>query len=316
MTNEKTILVLGAGGYLGTTTVGEAVAAHHSVTGLVRNEGAAAKMRALGAQACVGDAARPETWQSALARADVVIDLIQPAFPKRITIGALRKIARERVALTQGICAALQALPAEQRPAYVSVGGCDELAATDGVIGETAARRQRLVGGGRLGGPAYEILAHSGAPFASVYLGTVYGAGKAFATSILPGIEAGSFPIIGKGKNKLPLIHVEDAARALVHIAGLGRDIVGQSFVVAHPCGSTSESFFDAIASELGAPRPRHLPAWLVSLVAGAGAVELMSADARVAPDGLVKSGFSFRFPTLESGVKAMVSSFRAQRAA
>lgn len=316
MTNPKTILILGAGGYLGATTVGEAVAAGHDAIGLVRSEAAAAKLRSLGAQPCIGDAARPQEWQSTLARADVVIDLIQPAFPKRLTIRALRTIADERVALTRALCVAIAALPADKRPVYLAVGGCDELVATDGVLGDLAARNPRLVGGGRVGAPPYEILARSGIPFAAAYLGTVYGAGKAFASTILPDLAKGSFPIIGGGKNKLPLIHVEDAARALVHIAGLGRAIVDRSFVVAHPCGSTSEAFFNAIAGELGARRPRHLPAWLVSLVAGRGAVELMSADARVAPDGLLQSGFAFRFPTLESGVRAMVASFRAQRAA
>jgi nucleoside-diphosphate-sugar epimerase len=316
MANERTILVLGAGGYLGATTVAEAVAAHRPVVGLVRNQAAAERLRALGAQACIGDATRPQEWRAALMNADVVIDLIQPAFPRRITRRALRRVALERAAVTRAVCGAIAALPADHRPTYLSVGGCDELAATDGVMRDASARRTRLVGGGRIGAPAYEVLASSGLPFASVYLGTVYGAGKAFATAILPGIAAGSFPIIGSGNNRLPLIHVEDAARALVHIAGLGTRSVGQSFVVAHPCGSTSSAFFDTIASALGARRPRHLPAWLVGLVAGAGAVELMSADARVESEGLVRTGFSLRFPTLEAGVAAMVQAFRSQRAA
>ena len=316
MANDKTILVLGAGGYLGMTTVAEAVAAHRPVVGLVRNQAAADKLRALGAQACVGDAARPQEWHAALINAEVVIDLIQPAFPRRITRRALRRVAVERAAVTRAVCGAIAALPADQRPTYISVGGCDELAVTGGVMRDSSPRRTRLVGGGRIGAPAYQVLASSGLAFAAVYLGTVYGAGKAFATAILPGIEAGSFPIIGRGNNRLPLIHVEDAARALVHIAGLGTSIVGRSFVVAHPCGSTSGAFFDTIASALGARRPRHLPAWLVGLVAGAGTVELMSADGRVESEGLARSGFALRFPTLETGVAAMVASFRAQRGA
>ena len=49
--------------------------------------------------------------------------------------------------------------------------------------------------------------------------------------------------------------------------------------------------------------------------MAGAGAVELMSADARVESEGLVRTGFSLRFPTLETGVAAMVEAFRSRRA-
>jgi nucleoside-diphosphate-sugar epimerase len=310
------MLILGAGGYLGTTTIEEAVAAGRRVIGLVRSEAAATKLRSLGAEAVVGDAARPNEWHAALVATDVIIDLIQPAFPARITTRALDQLARERLELTQTLCAAIMALPPARRPTYVSVGGIEELAATDDAVTDTAQPHAAPAGGGRIGAPAHQALLDSGVPLASVYLGMVYGAGKVFASSILPGIVAGSFPIPGSGKNRLPLIHVEDAARALVHIAGLGRQVTGKSFVVAHPGGSTAQYFFDAIASELGARRPRRLPGWLVGWVAGRGALELMIADARVEPRRLLESGFVFRYPSLDRGVKAMVDAFRAKRAA
>ncbi len=312
--SDGKILVLGAGGYIGETTVREALAAGRRVVGLVRREASAARLRAVGAEAWVGDVGQPRTWQAALADVDAVVDLVQPPLPKRISVRALEAIGRERVVLTRAIVAAVRSRRAEEPPLLRSVGGCDELAATNGVLDDDAPWRSPPRGGGRIGLPVHEVLAASGLPVGSVFLGMVYGAGKAFASTILPGLEMGSFPVIRAGHNRLPLVHVEDAARAVLSIAAMGQRASGRRVAVAHPCGTTSSAFFDAIAKALGARPPRHLPAWLVSLVAGAGVVDLMTVDARVKPKGLADSGYSFRYRTVDDGVAAMVDAYLARR--
>jgi nucleoside-diphosphate-sugar epimerase len=303
-----TILVLGAAGYLGQTTVREATAAGHRVRGLVRRQGGAESVRALGGEPVLGDVLDVTPWKAALLGVDVVIDLVQPALPSRITRRSIEALAVTRVRGTRAVCGALRDIDPGARPLYLSVGGCDELAASsEGTMDDTATLRMPPVGGGRIGVKVHAVIHELGVDAVFVYFGVVYGPGKAFASKILPGLRKGRLPIIGSGKNRLPVIHVEDAARALAHLAGLGKAIAGRSFVAAHPGGSTSETFFNAIAKRLGSRPPRHLPAWIVALIAGAGAVELMSTDGMVKPDGLVASGFSFRYPSLEQGIGAMV---------
>lgn len=313
MANKNAILILGAGGYLGEMAVREAVAEGKRVIGLVRSEQGAERLRSLGAEATVGDAARPQQWHAALAQATVVIDLIQPPLGKKITLRVMDEAAAERVRIARAVCSAIADLRPEARPSYVSVGGTDELEAADGVVTDSSALRTTPFGGGRIGGAAHRLLADSGLPVAWVYLGMVYGTGKLFGSYILPAISAGKFALVGPGENRLPLVHVEDAARALVHIAGLGGAANGRSFVVAQADGASANRFFNAVAREMGVDAPGHRPPWLVKWFAGQGAVEFMTANATVEPKALLESGFSFRYRTLELGAKAMVSAFRAQ---
>ena len=313
MANKNVILILGAGGYLGETTIREAVAAGKRVIGLVRSEKGAERLRSFGAEACVGDATRPHQWQAALADATVIIDLVQPPLSKKITLRAMKEAADERVTITSAVCKMIAALPRDARPTYLSVGGTDELASMEGVVTDASPLRSSPFGGGRIGAAAHQILADSGLPVAWAYLGMVYGNGKLFGSYILPSVSAGKFALIGSGENRLPLVHVEDAARALLHIASLGSSAIGRSFVVAQPGGASANTFFNAIASEMGVRTPGHRPPWLVKWFAGQGAVEFMTANATIEPQALLGSGFSFRYRTLDLGVKAMVNAFRAQ---
>ena len=60
------------------------------------------------------------------------------------------------------------------------------------------------------------------------------------------------------------LDHVEDAARALVHIASLGRDrLSGRSFVIADGHLARMKEFVNFAADRLGAPHPSSAPVWL-----------------------------------------------------
>src|SRR5262249_56046305 len=100
----------------------------------------------------------------------------------------------------------------------------------EGVVRDRSPFTARPRGFARIGlAVRAEVLA-SGVPFASLHLGTVYGPGKAFASKLFPRLAKGRLPIVGDGENRLPLIHVEDAARALVHLAQRGR-----TQLLAHP---------------------------------------------------------------------------------
>ncbi|MBV6756173.1 NAD-dependent epimerase/dehydratase family protein [Rhodococcus opacus] len=84
------ILVLGAGGYLGSALVKRFVSAGNSVTGLVRNDSAAAKLRLAGAQPVSGDLADPPTSVALLENADVIVFAAQLLLePERRTVEAM-----------------------------------------------------------------------------------------------------------------------------------------------------------------------------------------------------------------------------------
>ena len=67
------LFVTGAGGYIGGHVVEQAVAAGHDVTGMVRSEEKAAKVRALGATAFIGNLEQPSDLAAEAKKAEAVV---------------------------------------------------------------------------------------------------------------------------------------------------------------------------------------------------------------------------------------------------
>lgn len=73
-------------------------------------------------------------------------------------------------------------------------------------------------------------------------------------------LRAGRGVIVGRGDNVYPLVYVTDAVRAVL-LALDHPDAAGQAFNVTTDRPLTQQQYFEAIASETGAPAPRvHLP--------------------------------------------------------
>ena len=64
------------------------------------------------------------------------------------------------------------------------------------------------------------------------YLVSVYGPGKGFAISIIPGLVCGKWKNFGPRTSQMMLIHVEDTARLVMKVAESERSrVLHQSFV-------------------------------------------------------------------------------------
>jgi nucleoside-diphosphate-sugar epimerase len=83
------------------------------------------------------------------------------------------------------------------------------------------------------------------------------------------------FPVGGSGDGVWSLVHIDDAADATV--AAIEHGAPGIYNVVDDDPAPIRE-IVPSIAAAVGAPPPRHVPAWLVRLAAGAQALSLMTA--------------------------------------
>ncbi len=308
---RKRMMVLGGTGFVGREVVRHAAREGWAVTALGRSEAALAELRTLGARAVEGDAGAPSGWVEEARGAAALVDLVQPALPGRIGLRQIRQMARRRLEVSRAYLRALAALPDGERPRVVSVSGVDDLAPDGrGAVSHRSPLRERPVGFGHIGLAVRREVDSAGLPATHVHLGTVYGPGKAFAERILPALERRRQPVLGDGSNRVALVHVVDAARALVHLAGLeGAD--GRSFVVADGAGTTQRELLEHAASLLGAPPPRRIPLWLASLAAGRVVVEVMARDLVPDPSALLETGFAFRFPSHHAGMAATVEALR-----
>ena len=83
------------------------------------------------------------------------------------------------------------------------------------------------------------------------------------------------FPVGGSGAGVWSLVHIDDAAGATV--AAIEHGAPGIYNVVDDDPAPIRE-IVPALAAAVGAPPPRHVPAWLVRLAAGAQALSMMTA--------------------------------------
>jgi 2-alkyl-3-oxoalkanoate reductase len=305
---NKTLFITGATGFIGKETVVEAVKAGWQVKGLVHSERNADTLHNTGASPVVGDVHQPQAWIAETRGATAFIDLVQPKFPKRLSRRAIEVLSAERQAMTHSMLSALRSLPADQRPLFISVSGADDLQPdAHKVISHGSALRSQPRGFAHIGIPVRKLIDASGLDVTYVYFGNlVYGPGKVFAEQFVNGLQSGTAHIVGKGENRLPLTHVTDAARALVHLAGLAEtNVVGRTFLAVDGADATQRMLLDATADAMRVKRPGSAPAWLAALVAGSISAETMTLDVHADNSALLETGFDFTYPSYREGVPA-----------
>lgn len=303
----KSMLVLGATGFIGQQVVREAVNAGWHVSAIARSAEGAAKLSANGASPVLGKIEDTSSWSAALSEVQVVIDLVQPKLPPKLTLAAIQTVAEQRLQITQRVLDALAALPASRRPLLISVSGTDDLQPDEHRrIGADSPLKQNPAGFSHIGIPVRRRIERSGLDAVFAYFGSVYGPGKTFTETILPRIVNGKWKTIGKGDNHLPFIHVDDAARALVHLAGLEHNkLIGRNFVLADETPVPSRDFFDHTAMLAGARKPGTAPRWLASLIAGSIMVETLTRDLIADVSAIKETGFRFKYPSFREGLAA-----------
>lgn len=131
--------------------------------------------------------------------------------------------------------------------------------------------------------------------------GHLYGPGSFFSPggSYTRQVREGKFPIAGKGRSVLSFTHASDAASAVV--AALESDLSGVLNIV-DDTPVTIREWLPAFASMLGAPAPKHVPAALVRLAAGAWGAAFMT-ELRGASNARAKAALNWR-PRFSSWVE------------
>jgi nucleoside-diphosphate-sugar epimerase len=104
------------------------------------------------------------------------------------------------------------------------------------------------------------------------------------------------FPIIGDGQGITSWIHLDDAAAATALALEHGRPAI---YNVVDDEPAPAREWLPVLADALGAKPPRHIPAWLVRLIAGEDAV-LGATQSRGASNAKAKRelGWTPRYPS------------------
>lgn len=211
---------------------------------------------------------------------------------------------------------------------WVFASAAEVYGRVDGVATENAPIRP-VIPYGRVKFRVEELFAQMAAAMpdcrvAILRMGEVYGADSKLLTELRRRLESGFCPWFGAGDVQVSFVHVDDVAQAFVQ-AALRADTGVNVFNVADDEPATWRAFVGEIAARLGAPAARSLPLPLAHLYAAMSTfgawisgrppvitshiVRLLSTPKAMSNEGVRRAlGFRPRYPDFRSGLEEALS--------
>ena len=107
---------------------------------------------------------------------------------------------------------------------------------------------------------------------------------------------------LGAGKQWFPWIHWKDEIAAIRFL--LEREDASGVFNLVSPCSLTMKEFAKTLGRVLERPSWFPVPAFLLRLLFGEMAGETLLSGQRVLPAALLRAGYKFRYPEIESALR------------
>ncbi len=299
------VLVVGAGGAIGSQLVPQLAERGHQVTGSSRSADRAGYLRSLGAEPAVLDVLDAGAVRAAVAaaRPDAIIYQATALTGIKFSRNMDRAFAptnRLRTEGTDNLVAAAREAGVTRFIAqsfapfrYAHTGGPvkDE---NDPLFDPPPSARQMV------GAMAYNDEAVTAAGGIALRYGGFYGDER---NSMMDTIRKRQFPMIGNGGGVMSFIHVHDAAAATV----LALDTAGPAvYNVTDDEPAPMRDWLPVLAAALGAKPPYRVPAWIAGLLMGK--LLPMMTEARGASNAKAKKelGWTLRYPTWREGFPAV----------
>jgi nucleoside-diphosphate-sugar epimerase len=301
-----TTFVTGAEGFIGAALVELLVARGRRVLGLAETPEGADRLRRAGAVPVMGDLRQPGRWQDEAA-ADWVFHVPpQPTCESGMTRRRAEAMARERVLIDANLLDAVAAGPT-RRIVYVAH---TSWYGAQGPLAITEDERPRPTAWGKSFTQALDRLDGyivAGLPVVTALPGWVVGNASWFRERVIEPVMAGRFVLeFGTVGPLVSFIHVEDCARALVHLADRGEPGSRYFLVNTHPI--RTHEFARAFARVANRPmRAWRVPSAATRVLLGSAAAEHLTADAVFSNVRLRGTSFDFKYPRLDDGVRQVL---------
>ena len=309
-----TAFICGGTGFIGEAVVAQLVAEGHRVQVLARSAAAVAKVRELGAEPVTGDLLVEGAWQKAAREAEWIVHLAQPqTFGGRVSRERAERYRDDRLRMDRHL---LDGLDPAKTKRIVYVAGTSYYGNLGTTLrDETATPVPR--GWGPYIAPAIEALRGDlarGLPIVTAFPGYVYGDGSWFREYLIAPVLRGQRinAISGRSRFGSP-IHVEDCARAIVHLLAYG--VVGERYFLVDDRPVEWLFLYESAARAMGRePKMRKVPPVLLRLLVGSVVTDSVLSDAVLSNAKLKALGFELRFPTIAEGFADVARRIRPLR--
>jgi len=306
VTAAVTAFITGADGFVGRALIKVLRSLDHQIFALARSSDAAQRLSSAGATPVIGNLLESGGWQDEAA-ADWVFHL--PPYPQcrsRINLARIKSLARKRVATDALLLDALTRC-AVRRIVYVADACCYGPTGSHPITEDVPPRPSRC---GRCLAPALDRVEGyvvSGLPIVTALPGLVYGNGGWFRQQVIEPVITGKRLIqLGNADRWISPIHVDDCARALVHLAEHGQP--GRRYFLVNRDPVRMPEFAATFARLVNRPmRVWRVPAAASRLMVGPVLADYLRADQIFSNIRLRGTGFHFEHPTLEHGLQQIV---------
>jgi len=110
---------------------------------------------------------------------------------------------------------------------------------------------------------------------------------------------------LGSGNQWISWIHCEDEVRAIKFL--LEQEVLNGVFNLSGPNPLKYKDFFKTLGKIMKRPSWFHVPGFLLKLILGEMAKELILSGQRAIPKRLLEAGFEFTYPELESALREVL---------
>ena len=300
---RPTTFVTDAAGFIGSELVRLLVARGHRVFGLADSVEAADRVRRAGAVPIIGDLLEQGAWQDEAA-ADWVFHLVPHlVVGPRMTRRRAAAITRARVLMDAHLLDAVAA-SATKRIVYVADASCYGATGTRPITEDTPPMPSTW---GRCWTPALERLEGyivAGQPVVTALPGWVFGNGGWLRERVIEPVMAGRRVLrFGEPGPWVSSIHVEDCARALIHLAEQGEP--GGRYFLVNRDPVRLHAFAGTFARLVRRPlRVLTLPAVTTRLIVGPVLAGHLQTNGVFSNIRLRGTGFRFLYESLEDGLQ------------
>ena len=306
------IFIAGASGAIGSQLVPRLVARGHEVVGTTRSVAKTGALRALGAEPVVVDALDPDSVADVVARAEPEVIVHQlSALNGPMKMRNVKRMAaatnRLRTEGTDHLLAAGRAVGVRK---FVAQSNYALLERTGGPVVDESGRidpnppRDLAEGVAALRHVEDAVTGIAWADGIVLRYGGFYGPGTGIEAA--PGavmaelIRKRRFPIVGGGGGVWSMVHITDAASATVAAIERGKSGI---YHVADDEPAPMREMVLELARVLGAKPPHRVPAWPVRLLAGKGAVGIMTQGRGISSEKIKRElGWTPQYPSWRTG--------------
>ncbi|MBN2738710.1 MAG: NAD(P)-dependent oxidoreductase [Spirochaetales bacterium] len=132
----------------------------------------------------------------------------------------------------------------------------------------------------------------------------IYGKGGLFLRTINMA-KAGKVVILGKGKNRLPRIHVEDCATA--YVLAIEKLPIGEKFILCDNLSCTVEDFMTYLAEVYNANTILHIPEFILRIATGKYIYQTVTLNTVVSNKKIKeKLGWEPAYPSYKEGLLSL----------